>query len=1268
MADTGDFNAIRISLASPEQIRAWSFGEVKSPDTMNYRTLRPEKDGLFCERIFGPVRDWTCACGNYRRARFQGTVCEKCGVEVTSSRVRRERMGHIELACPVAHLWYAKGSPSRMALLLGLAPRNLERVLSFGLHVITHVDEEARRLELARLDEEIARIGLSHGDASGDELKHLAELRAARRDVEDVQRLGLLDEQRYRELAPAYGHLFRAGMGAEAVGELLGGLDLEALSAELRDEIRTADAQGRTRATKRLKVVESFRSSHLSPQWMILSVLPVLPPDLRPILQLDGGCFASSDLNDLYRHVIHRNNRVRRMKAVGAPEIIVRNEKRLLQEAVDALIDNGHRRRPLLGASRRPLKSLSDILRGKQGRFRRNLLGKRVDYSGRSVISAGLDLKLHQCGLPLKVALELFKPFVMRRLVERGMAPTVRGAKRLVERRRPEVWDVLEEVMIGSYVLLNRAPTLHRLSIQAFEPVLVEGNAIRLHPLVCSAFNADFDGDQMAVHLPLSDAAQREAMGLMLSTQNLLHPATGEPAISVSQDMVLGLFYLTQERPGKKGEGRVFSTTTEALLAFERGVLDLQARIGVRLQVQAGANTPPAPPAVGRRGALIETTVGRVIFNEVLPERLGYKNYEMKKEHLKQIVAECYKECGPATTAELADELKRLGFAMATRAGISIAMSDFSVPAGKPAEIAKGDASVAELEAQFREGLMTPEELSLGKVAIWNRVTDDVTRLVEAELDPYGAVATISKSGATKAKFQQIRQLVGMRGLMASMSGKIIDMPIRGNYYEGLTVAESLIGSYGARKSMADRPLQTANSGYLTRRLVEAGMEVIVTVQDCGTAESLTITDQESREMGLPDMRNRLVSRVLAEAIPGFEQVPVGTELTDDLAVAIVSAGVTQVAVRSPLCCRARRGICRMCYGRDLATNSLVRVGAAVGIVAGQSIGEPGTQLTMRTFHSGGIAGAQGDITQGLPRVEELFEARTPRAKATIGEIDGVVEIGKGEEKGGRTVRVVSTAPVFDDYPLPAAGRVLVREGSQVVQGQVLAMCGAGIGVAQGAVLARSPGEVVSVAGDRLTLRCGDRDERTYELPPGRKLVVSAGQQVAAGMPLTDGPLDPRDILRMGGRATAAAYLVKEVQRVYRTTGVYIHDKHMEVIIRQMLRRVVVEEQGDTDLLPGALLDASVYEAANTRALVQGGEPAMARPVLLGISKATLATESWLVAASFVETSRILTEAAIEGRIDHLVGVKENVIIGKLIPAGTGHVCVGVELSYPVQN
>jgi DNA-directed RNA polymerase subunit beta' len=1390
MLEVNDFNAIRISLASPEQIRSWSYGEVTKPETINYRTLKPEKDGLFCERIFGPTKDWECYCGKYKRVRFKGIVCDKCGVEVARSKVRRERMGHIELASPVSHIWYFKGTPSRIGLLLDLSPRNLERILYFALYVVTYVDEEARREMLSQLEEDMQRhiqrleesatgrmrglqdqrdalieqmreqaqlvreeAEMRRGDLlqeaslaekavrevlrsnMGDVLmedvvfeptgeriarkgdtvttKHLETLEKAseaarnaaaeqarldieqarlesdregeraklqtegeisaiqdqlvaqthdhhaqgdtrRRDLESLRRGDLLPENRYRELNDAFGHVFRAGMGAEAVRELLAGIDLEKLAGDLRQEINTTSGQRRKKATKRLKVVEAFRKSGNRPEWMILTVLPVLPPDLRPMVQLDGGRFATSDLNDLYRRVINRNNRLKRLLELGAPEIIIRNEKRMLQEACDALVDNGRRGRAVAGSGNHKLKSLSDMLKGKQGRFRQNLLGKRVDYSGRSVIVVGPDLKLHQCGLPKKMALELFKPFVMRKLVEQNLAHNIKSAKRFVERVKAEVWDVLEEVIHDHPVLLNRAPTLHRLGIQAFEAVLVEGSAIQLHPLVCSAFNADFDGDQMAVHVPLSEKAQDEARKLMLSTRNILSPATGEPSIGATQDMVLGCYYLTVDRPELKGEGHRFADTNEALLAYHHGVIELQAKIKVRLPADLSIYDAPGAPPVAMRGQQVETTAGRILFNEALPQKLQFKNYAMKKENLRQVIAECFREYGRQQTAELADEIKRLGFAYATKAGASIAISDVVVPEERQQILEETDARVLELDDQYREGLITENERYQRLVELWNSATDKVTDAVKTVLDPYGSIYTIANSGATKAKFQQIRQLAGMRGLMADPSGRIIEVPIRGNFREGLTVLEYFISSHGARKGLADTALRTAESGYLTRRLIDVAQDVIVLEEDCGTTEGVWVTEKDSQEIMEP-MKNRLVGRALAGPIPGFEHIKAGDELEDEVVEQVLRAGVDKVYVRSVLQCLAPHGVCRKCYGRNLAAGKLVALGDAVGIIAAQSIGEPGTQLTMRTFHTGGIAGAQEDITQGLPRVEELFEARVPKDKSIISEIDGAVEITADEVTGVRKLKVVSAEVFLDEYPLPVTAEVLVRDGDRVEKDHVIARLPGENGTTSSEeIRARTAGEAFLNADNKLVVRFEEREEREYSVPSAINIIVEAGQRVQAGQQLTQGLIDPQDVLRIQGRDAVQMYLVKEVQKVYRATGVYINDKHIEVIVRQMLRRVRMDDPGDTDLLPNDLVDRFIYEQTNARVLAEGGEPATAQTVLLGVTKASLNTESFLAAASFQETTRVLTDAAVHGSTDHLVGLKENVIIGKLIPAGTG--------------
>jgi DNA-directed RNA polymerase subunit beta' len=1396
MLEVNDFDAIRVSLASPEQIRSWSYGEVTKPETINYRTLRPEKDGLFCERIFGPTKDWECACGKYKRVRFKGIVCDKCGVEVARSKVRRERMGHIELASPVSHIWYFKGTPSRIGLLLDLSPRNLERILYFAMYVVTEVNEEARDLALGGLEEsvqrqlqesdqsvseriielqqqrderiaeaererdaereridqrraerlselttaetEIKRILKESADkalmqdvvfepsgevvarqgqvadegmrdqfdrmtrefrdlvakdaqrevdqlfaetertveraqleAEGqitalqdDTVKRASELRAAnetqRRKLESLKRGDLLQEVDYRDLkafefdlrdsSPDLPEIFEAGMGAEAVQNLLAAIDPDALAAKMRQEISTTSGQRRKKATKRLNVVEAFRKSGNLPEWMIMTVLPVLPPDLRPMVQLDGGRFATSDLNDLYRRVINRNNRLKRLLELGAPEIIIRNEKRMLQEACDALIDNGRRGRAVAGSGNHKLKSLSDMLKGKQGRFRQNLLGKRVDYSGRSVIVVGPDLKLHQCGLPKRMALELFKPFVMRKLVERGHAHNIKSAKRFVERVRPEVWDVLEEVITGHPVLLNRAPTLHRLGIQAFEAVLVEGSAIQLHPLVCSAFNADFDGDQMAVHVPLSERAQEEARTLMLSSRNILSPAHGEPSIGASQEMVLGCYYMTMDHTGLKGEGRIFTDANEAQMAYEMGLITLQSHIKVRLGVtevynERGKATPWDPNKV------VETTLGRITFNEVLPESLRFKNYAMNKENLRGIIAECFKNEGRQATADLADAIKRLGFTFATRAGSSIAISDVVVPEDRTTILAEADKKVLSLEESYQDGLITDNERYKQTVNIWLDATDQIQKRVQQVLDPYGSIYTIANSGATKAKFQQIRQLSGMRGLMADPSGRIMEIPVRGNFRDGLNVMEYFISSHGARKGLADTALRTAESGYLTRRLIDVAQDVIVLAEDCGTDQGIWIRETDSKDMNEP-FRNRLTGRILQAKVPGFNQYERGAMIEDDMADAFIEAGVKEVYCRSVLQCAESHGVCRLCYGRNLAAGELVKIGDAVGIIAAQSIGEPGTQLTMRTFHTGGIAGAQEDITQGLPRVEELFEARTPKEKAIVSEIDGVAEI-ELEETGARKAHVIQSQAVTEEYALPRSAAALVSDGQAVAAGEALYRTAGTKHTEPETITSREPG-IVRLVKNKIAVESKVEERREYPIPAATNIIVVDGEQVRPGQPLTNGLIDPQDVLRIQGREAVHLYLVQEVQKVYRSTGVYINDKHIEIIVRQMLRRVRVDEPGDTALLPNDLVDRFRYEETNARTLAEGGEPATAQTVLLGVTKASLNTDSFLAAASFQETTRVLTEAAINGLTDHLRGLKENVIIGKLIPAGTG--------------
>ncbi len=1132
--DVNNFSAIRIALASPEKIREWSHGEIKKPETLNYRTLKPERDGLFCERIFGPMKDWECYCGKYKRIRYKGVVCDKCGVEVTRAKVRRERMGHIELASPVSHIWYFKGVPSRMGLLMDMSPRVLERVLYFAAYVVTDA-----------------------GDCEGLTYKQV------------------LSEIEFREAREKYGTGFKAGMGAEAVKELLAHIDLDKLGEELRVETKSASGQRKTRAIRRLDVVEGFKKSGNKPEWMILDVIPVIPPDLRPMVQLDGGRFATSDLNDLYRRVINRNNRLKRLLDLGAPDIIVRNEKRMLQEAVDALIDNGRRGRPVTGPGQRPLKSLSDMLKGKQGRFRQNLLGKRVDYSGRSVIVVGPNLKFHQCGLPKEMALELFKPFVMKRLVEQGEAHNIKSARRLVERARPEVWDVLEEVISEHMVLLNRAPTLHRLSIQAFEPVLIEGRAIQIHPLVCPPYNADFDGDQMPVHVPLSAEAQAEARILMASNHNLLLPKDGSPSITPQKDVVLGVYYLTliDEDDRSEQELSKFESGDAAILAYETDVIKLHERIVVRQD----------------EGGRLETTVGRCIFNSVLPEKLRFVNYVVDRKPLGKLVTKCIHEYGMEETARMLDGIKDLGFRYSTEAGSTIGIEDVVIPKEKQHLLKEAQAKVDEIGSQYQMGFLTNEERYDRIISIWRDTTDKVSDAMRKSFDERNPVMIMVASGA-RGNMQQISQLGGMRGIVVDPSGRMVEQPVLSNYREGLTVLEYFTSTHGQRKGLVDTALRTADSGYLTRRLVDVAQDVIVREEDCGVEKGVVASEIRIDGELIEDLKDRIIGRYPVHDIVDPETGEVictpHEEITGDDADRIVEAGIKEVEVRSVLTCETRHGVCIKCYGRNLATGTRVEIGESIGIIAAQSIGEPGTQLTLRTFHLGGIAGE--DITQGLPRVEELFEARKPKGQAAIAEIDGLVEIVEGDNK---------------------------RE---------------------------------------ITITSAEGDASTTVVPFGALIKVSNGQNVEAGDALTEGSVNPHDLLRVKGVRAVAAYLLTEVQRVYRLQGIDISDKHIETIVRQMLRKIRVDEPGDTDLLPGGVVDLHQFADANAEVFEEGGEPAIGKPVILGITKASLATESFLSAASFQETTRVLTDAAVKGRVDNLLGLKENVIIGKLIPAGTG--------------
>jgi DNA-directed RNA polymerase subunit beta' len=1254
-----NFNAIRISIASPEQILNWSHGEVTKPETINYRTLRPEKDGLFCERLFGPTKDWECFCGKYKRIRYRGVICDRCGVEVTRSKVRRERMGHIRLAAPVSHIWFSKSTPSRLGLLLDLSPRNLERVLYFAQHIIISVDEDAREQAIDQIRQQIEESApnqeneVDSATTQSDikvvrdesEASLLAEQLQARIDeLSDLRPNKLIAESRYRELKEHCGPVFEAAMGAEAILAVLKNIDLEALREQLVNEMRSTSGQRRKQAIKRLRVVEAFRKSGNRVEDMILTILPVLPPDLRPMVQLDGGRFATSDLNDLYRRVINRNNRLKRLMDLGAPEIIIRNEKRMLQEAVDPLIDNGRRGRPIQGSHNHKLKSLSDLLRGKQGRFRQNLLGKRVDYSGRSVIVVGPELRMDQCGLPKRMALELFKPFVMHRLVMLGISPNIKSAKRMVERARPEVWDILEDVIKDRPVLLNRAPTLHRLGIQAFMPVLIEGSAIQIHPLVCDAFNADFDGDQMAVHVPLSSMAVLEAQTMMLSIHNMLSPASGEPLVAPTLDMVMGCYYLTQMRDGSNGEGSRFYDFDEARIAHASGLVDLQARIQIW--------------GTGDSKEWVETTLGRMIFSEILPQSIGFKNQIMDRGSLKELTAELYRTLSNEETAMVLDKIKQLGFHYATTSGLTIAINDIQVPAKKSEILDKTTQLVTSFEDQYFSGLMSENERYNLTVDAWTRASDQMEILVRDELLGYGGIAVMAMSGA-KGNISQIKQMAGMRGLMTNPKGRIIDLPIKSSFREGLTALEYFISTHGARKGLADTALRTADSGYLTRRLVDVAQEVVILEHDCGTFDSVWMRHRpdDTRQSSL---QGRILGRMAIDTVvnpkTGEILIERNQEINETVAQQMVDAGLHELQVRSPLLCEARRGVCQMCYGRIPASGELVALGQGVGIIAAQSIGEPGTQLTMRTFHTGGIAGL--DITSGLPRVEELFEARVPKGSAILADIDGVVEIDNAQE--GRSLRIISREEFREDYIVAKGLKILVEDGEYVEPGTLLASSSPALKRRRGdedkaslpaEELLANMGGRVELKRKRLSVFWEDVEEREHLIPGSSYILVSDKAQVKAGDALTAGPLNPHDILRIRGKDELQKYLVDQVQQVYRSQGVTIHDKHIEIILRQMLRRVQVESTGDSDFIPGQMVDKFAFQDKNAKVLAEGGEPATAKPVLLGITRGSLLTDSFLAAASFQETTRVLTQAAISGAHDWLSGLKENVIIGRLIPA-----------------
>jgi DNA-directed RNA polymerase subunit beta' len=1384
--ESKSFRALRISLASPEIILSWSYGEVLKPETINYRRLRPEKDGLFCEAIFGPTKDWQCYCGKYKNIRFKGITCEKCGVEVTRSSVRRERMGHITLAAPVAHVWYTRRVPSYLGLLLDISRRNLDRVLYFAQYVVTHIDEEARRKALKRIEDEIGRLEKEQADGLNQRIaqikanrkKRLEDLEERKRQVEEtfsedvaaridpiiregqslersltekldktirasiqfhetetliadkgetitsdhitrvqevvkvrldeieaggkerrnreLERLSLqvekvkaesdlamaelrdavdddgstareqldadrveltglapmmfLGETRYRELKAKWGQVFRADMGAEAFYEILQRIDLDTLAKELWEESRTTRSkQRKKKATKRLKVVEAFRRSGNRPEWMVMTVLPVIPPDLRPMVQLDGGRFATSDLNDLYRRVINRNNRLKRLVELGAPDVIVRNEKRMLQEAVDSLIDNAQRGKALSRRGRRELKSLSDMLKGKKGRFRRNLLGKRVDYSGRSVIVIGPHLKLFQCGLPKTMALELYRPFVISKLVSYNYAANVKGAKRIIERERPEVWEVLEEVIKDRPVLLNRAPTLHRLGIQAFEPVLVEGKAIHLHPLVCAAFNADFDGDQMSVHVPLSAKAVEEARTLMLSTKNLLKPADGEPIVSPSKDMVLGVYYLTMQVENKKhrGEGRAFADMDEVELAY--GLDQVEIHTPIRLMAETWYDDKGIRLAAPER-RLLQTSVGRVLFNRVLPPELHFVNRVLDKGSMQKLVGEVYRVLREEGTPAVVDAIKDIGFEYATRSGTTIAVSDITVPAEKSEIIAKTLTEAEAISRDYRRGLLTDQEQNERTIELWQETTLKVASAVRAAMDPSGNLSTMAISGATKGGFGPISQLAGMRGLMADPAGRIIPLPIRSNFRDGLNTLEYFISTHGARKGLTDTALRTADAGYLTRRLVDVAQDMIINADDCGTDKGILI--RRSDDVAGQDYPSRLFGRIAAARVADPQTGEIlaerGQMINLELSHAIGRSGVQEVFIRSPLTCELSFGMCGQCFGLDLGRAKMVEMGAAVGIVAAQSIGEPGTQLTLRTFHTGGVA-AGGDITTGLPRVEELFEARKkPKGEAVTAEIAGTLHIHVPDSpEGQRVLRIVNSQLIQDEYPIPGNWSVKVEDGVEVQAGDVIATRGESQVIVSHAGRLRMEEKKAVVGYDQV-------DEFEVEIPASARLLVKDGTKVAAGEQLTEGSLNPHRILRILGREACELYLMTEVQKVYRSQGQNINDKHFEVIIRKMLSKVQITSPGDSDLLPGDLVDRLYLQVMNERLLSEGRQAARGAQILLGVTKASLNTESFLSASSFQHTIKVLAGAAIEGKIDYLRGLKENVIIGKLIPAGTG--------------
>ena len=1305
---TLDFDALRLRLASPERIREWSHGEVTKAETVNYRTQKPEKDGLFDERIFGPSKDWECYCGKYKKVRYKGIVCDKCGVEVTRSVVRRERMGHIELASPVTHIWFLRGVPSRIGLLLDLSLQNLEKVVYFASFVVTKVDEDAKKSTLEQIRQEfkskkrkieddfnrqaaLARSKVSKAksgspqeeiaSAADAELKQIqrakdervqeleAVLRLAELELKELKPLKILSEHQYQDLSLKYGHLFEAGIGAEATRQLLEGVDLEQLLASLESKVGIAHGPVREKLTKRLRLASDLLHNHIRPEWMVLTAIPVIPPDLRPMVPLDGGRFATSDLNDLYRRIINRNNRLKQLMELNAPEVICRNEKRMLQEAVDALIDNNARHGKTVVAStgqKRMLKSLADILRGKQGRFRQNLLGKRIDYSGRSVIVVGPKLKLHQCGLPKKMALELFKPFIISRIIKAEYVHNVRSASRFIESGRPEVWDILEDIVKESYVLLNRAPTLHRLGIQAFKPTLIEGKAIQVHPLVCSAFNADFDGDQMAVHVPLTEEAKREAAEIMLSTHNLLKPATGAPITNPTMDMVWGCYYMTMVTEPMSGKPKIFSTVAEAYVAYELGCLKLQEKI----QLFAGATERTIYDEHGKKlskNTLVTTSIGRVFFNEVLPKDHPYVNSLTDKKGLAHLVSTLLVKYSFEETAEMLDKIKEFGFRFLTRSGFSWGMDDVPELTEKRVLIEQGEREVAAINEQYETGLLTDSERHTKVIETWMKTKDNIVAISRKSLDAAGPIYTMVESGA-RGSWSQLIQIMGMKGLVTNPAGDIIELPVKGNFKEGFDVLEHFISTHGARKGLSDTALRTANAGYLTRRLVDVAQDMVIMSEDCGDAEGFTFTRVDSQSMGL-NLIDRVVNRFsLQQVIPPRGRKPmldIGDLITPEIADHLRKLDLAEIKVRSTLSCRNRRGVCQKCYGYDLGYNQLVRLGTAVGIIAAQSIGEPGTQLTMRTFHTGGVAGL--DITQGLPRVEEIFEARSPKVKAFVSEVAGVCAV-KSVSPGSRQKVVTVTYKEMgrDTYPIEGAAQksgkgskgkkkaagtavINVKEGQAVAEEDVLATNAAGEKVLakRGGTVKIEPGQVVVISEQEKT--------KEYVIPTEFTIVVKIGDLVVPGSRLTDGSLDLRQLHRLRGMAETQQYILKEIQTIYTSQGQQLNDKHVELMIRQMFGRVQIRESGDTALLPGSRLEWSEFCALNDQQVVAGKKPSEGERLLLGITKVSLSTSSFLSAASFQETSRVLINAAVQGRIDYLEGLKENVIIGRLIPAGTGY-------------